>query len=129
MRFKRPETIVVEFLAELRQMKRARDEWADHYAKFADDLPFYFYAVRQACGRMTQQELAEELGVDHSYISKVETGKILPKSKHVNKILELLRRNDFTWEGDPFMPAAAHLGRMGDMLEEPLNKKTADEVF
>lgn len=39
------------------------------------DFPKYVCAVRAAYGQMTQADLAKELKVDHTYISKIEGGK------------------------------------------------------
>lgn len=46
------------------------------------------YRVRN---NMTQKELADLFGVQHSLISRWENGKRYPTTKHINKIKELLK--------------------------------------
>lgn len=49
-------------------------------------LPACMKQVRELSHRMTQEELAEALKVDHSYISKIENGHITPSLGFLKKL-------------------------------------------
>jgi DNA-binding XRE family transcriptional regulator len=49
-------------------------------------LPGYMKEIRRASNRMTQEQLAEKLEVDHSYISKIESGRLQPSLNFVLKL-------------------------------------------
>lgn len=49
-------------------------------------LPEYMRYIRQQAQRMTQEKFAEELGVDPSYISKLENGHMQPGDDFLDKL-------------------------------------------
>ena len=53
-----------------------------------DNLPKYMKQIRRMSNRMTQRQLAEALGVDHSYISKIENGHLRPGMGFVADLYE-----------------------------------------
>lgn len=57
---------------------------------FFEDAPALFREARVALG-LSQRALAEKLGVDFTYISKIENGHLKPGMPTVRKFGELLR--------------------------------------
>ena len=60
-------------------------------------LPAYMKEIRKEARRMTQAQLADRLGVDHSYISKIENGHLKPSLEFVLKLFLFLD----TWDKEP----------------------------
>lgn len=53
-------------------------------------LPGYLIEIRQANERMTQAQLAEALGVDHSSISKIENKQLRPSLDFALKLYKFV---------------------------------------
>jgi len=62
---------------------------------YDNDFAYVLYALRKQA-KLTQRELAERAGVDFSYISKLENGRLEPPSEEVIiKIAEAVGTNRY----------------------------------
>jgi ribosome-binding protein aMBF1 (putative translation factor) len=73
------------------RLERATREYRAAHAAVQEHGAAVVKAARQQLG-MTQRELAERLGVDHSYVSKIENGHIRPGRPFLAALAVVLAR-------------------------------------
>ncbi len=88
---KRPEALVTDFVVRGTALRDRTEKVEGMRALFIPALTEYFRAIRIEFGRLTQGELAEMLEVDTSYISKIESGQMVPSDRLIWTLLELVK--------------------------------------
>ncbi len=84
---KTPEDMTWEFLTKYQDAEEARIKWDAREEDLRENLPRYLIAIRKYL-HLKQEELAEILGVDASYISKIENGHTDPTFNWIERLGE-----------------------------------------
>lgn len=81
---------IKDFLFDYSRLKKHRNEYTEDKIEMALRLPLYVKKFRALAHRMTQEQLASALDVNHTYISKIEHGRENPSSEFLDKFAEFI---------------------------------------
>ena len=83
-----------DFLFDYAQLKRSQTFYKEAQDTMTQRLPIYIRRFRTLAHRMTQEGLANALGVDHSYISKIENSHMKPSSDFLDDLVKFMHSWD-----------------------------------
>jgi DNA-binding XRE family transcriptional regulator len=79
-----------DFFSDFHDFRIIRSDYVDAHGLMSARLPAYVKRFRNLAHRMTQAELASALGVDHSYISKIENGHEIASAEFLDKFAKCI---------------------------------------
>lgn len=82
--------IIRDFLFDYSRYKKLRNVYEDAQVVMDKRIPIYIARFRQLAHRMTQAQLANALGVSHTYISKIENGRETPSPEFMDKFAKFI---------------------------------------
>ena len=80
-----------DFLFDYSRLTRTKFEYQEALDAMYLRLPIFMRRFRLLAHRMTQEELANALEVDHSYISKIENSHMKPSNEFLLKFEKYIR--------------------------------------
>ena len=86
--------IIKDFLADYARLKHFQESHQIAQDVVVQRLPVYMRRFRTLAQRMTQEDLANALNVDHSYISKIENGHMKPGSAFLDDLVKFVHAWD-----------------------------------
>ena len=84
---KSPLDMTWEFLTKYQDAETVKIQWNTKEYDLYENLPLYLIAIRKTL-HLKQEELAAILGVDASYISKIENGHTVPTFHWIERLNE-----------------------------------------
>lgn len=83
-----------DFLFDYARLKYSQEGHQEAQDVMIERLPVYMRRFRTLAQRMTQEDLANALNVDHSYISKIENGHMKPGSAFLDDLVKFVHAWD-----------------------------------